>query len=119
MKAEARLLLRHTCSTNLMLVHLLCGFVFLHNPYKPVCVLQLTVLVLGITSRALLSNIPEGVGADSHQAFSYGFMYIVDSTWVLILYFVALKRSQAIKSRFAPDQATQVNPCSHVYVPHI
>jgi len=107
-KAEARLMLRHTCSTVLNLVQLIYGFIFLHNPYKPVGVLQLTALVLGITSRALLAKIPEGAG--SHAQYSYGYWYIVDCAWVLIIFFVMYKRCQTVKSKFTPDQATQVSP---------
>ena len=107
-KAEARLMIRYTCSVTIYLVQLIYAFIFLHNPYKAVGVLQLAALVFGIASRALLAKIPEGAG--SHAQYSYGHLYIVDCAWVLTLYFVSFKCSQTIKSKFTPDQAAQVSP---------
>jgi len=109
-KAEARLMIRYTCSAILMFTHLLYGFICFHNPFKPAGVLQLSTVVLGFASRALLAKIPEGVDADSHEVYSYGKMYIVDSTWLFMVYFVIYKRCKTIKSNFKPDQAKQVSP---------
>ena len=106
-EAEARLMIRHSCSAMHNLMQILYGFVFVHNPYKPIGAPQLTVLALGITSRALLAKVPGGVNADSHEAYSYGYMYILDSVWTPLSFLVIYRRSKTIKSKFTSARATQ------------